>query len=203
MFSLQAHQLRVAAVAKTICEKLENSIDSKSILTACLLHDMGNILKFDLNLFPQFLEPEGLEYWQKVKQEFEEKYGSDEYKANIAIAEEFKVKPKILDLISSIGFEKIEKYFLVKNLEKMICEYADCRVAPTGIVSLDERLFDLEKRYGSRHFGQKDKHMRQKYYDLERQSEKYIFEKIAMKPEEISEEALNDTIQELKLFKLS
>src|SRR3989344_7719535 len=99
MPSLQLHMFRVTSVAQIICESLgENVIlvseahpesgswtsqdDAKNnILSACLLHDMGNILKFNLDLFPEFLQPEGKEYWQKVKDSFEKKYGKDEHEA--------------------------------------------------------------------------------------------------------------------------
>ncbi|MEN8252894.1 MAG: HD domain-containing protein [Patescibacteria group bacterium] len=203
MPSLQQHQLRVAAVAKLICENFTNHIDSKSIITACLLHDMGNILKSDLTLFPDFLKPEGLEYWQVVKEEFREKYGDDEHWASMLISKELGVKQKVLDLIDGIGFENIEKHFSAKDLENMICEYADCRVAPHGVVSLDERLTDLEERYGFRYPDSDHKNMRQKFYDLARRSETYIFKNLIIKPKDISAEALNDTIPELRLFEIS
>ena len=52
---LQTHQLRVAAVAKTICEHLWPKLsDMRTIISTCLVHDMGNIIKFDLDKFPKF-----------------------------------------------------------------------------------------------------------------------------------------------------
>lgn len=203
MPSLQQHQLRVAAVAKTVAESADQTLDIKSIITACLLHDMGNILKFDLGVFPDFLQPDGLEYWQSVKAEFRQKYGNDEHEANLAIAKEIGVSQKVLDLISAIGFLNIESHFKNKDLEKMICEYADCRVMPSGIVNLEERLADLERRYGFKYPSQEQKQLRQKFFTLERQSEGYIFSKAKIKPADISETALNDTILGLKTFEIS
>jgi len=62
MPSLQLHMFRVAGVASVICENFKQPelINQDDIVSACLLHDMGNIIKFNLSLFPQFLEPEGL-----------------------------------------------------------------------------------------------------------------------------------------------
>jgi len=67
MPELARHQLRVAGVAQTIVQACQERLDEDSIVTACLLHDMGNILKFDLTRFPEFLQPEGLDYWQQVQ----------------------------------------------------------------------------------------------------------------------------------------
>src|SRR3989344_2472976 len=87
--NLQLHQLRVAGVASIICDNFDKPLDKGSIITTCLLHDMGNILKFNFDIFPEeFYGKQGRAYWEKVKQEFKEKYGEDEHKATHAIAEE-------------------------------------------------------------------------------------------------------------------
>ena len=86
MPSLQLHQLRMAAVAKLTfcnCKKLVNERD---VILACLFHDMGNILKFDLTKFPEFTQPEGIEYWESVKDEYRKKYGTDQHVATEAVA---------------------------------------------------------------------------------------------------------------------
>jgi 5'-deoxynucleotidase YfbR-like HD superfamily hydrolase len=57
MRNLQLHQLRVAAVGQIICESIPDFDETEEVVTTCLLHDMGNIIKFDLNYFPEFLEP--------------------------------------------------------------------------------------------------------------------------------------------------
>ena len=49
---------------------------------------MGNIIKFDLDVFPQFWEPEGKDHWQQIKDEWIQKYGDDEHAAALAIARE-------------------------------------------------------------------------------------------------------------------
>ena len=59
---LQLHMYRVSAVAWTICDNFDEELDKIKIVAADLLHDMGNIIKFDLKLFPEFLEPEGYDY---------------------------------------------------------------------------------------------------------------------------------------------
>ena len=101
MPKLQLHQLRVTAVAQTICKVFAERVDERTVVTACLFHDMGNIIKFDLTKFPDFLEPEGLEHWSQVKKEFEEKYGFDQHAATLMIARELGLSVPVLECIDS------------------------------------------------------------------------------------------------------
>src|SRR3954471_17109842 len=101
MPALQQHQLRVAAVAAIICDSLPG-IDKEAVITACLFHDMGNIIKSDLSYFPEFTKPEGIVYWGKVKQDYIRKYGRDEHTATIAIAKEIGLPEKVMNCLDAI-----------------------------------------------------------------------------------------------------
>ncbi len=149
MPQLQIHMYRVAAVANLICENFQINIDRRSIISTCLLHDMGNIIKFDLTKFPEFNEPQGIEYWQMVKQNFIDKYGTDEHVATTEIALEVGASLRALELTNAIGFLKSVSVYESNEMEKMICLYADMRVAPSGIVSLKDRLDDFDSRYAA------------------------------------------------------
>lgn len=199
MPQLQLHMLRVAGVATLITDNLPQAVDKDSIVSACLLHDMGNIIKFDLELFPEFSQAEGKEYWQNVQAEFVTEYGTDVYQANLRIAEEVGVSEKVLALIEAIGFAQMKTNFEEQNLEKMICEYADCRVAPQGVVSLTERLADLEQRYGEKYPGEEESQKRLLFADFARQTEQYIFEKCTLTPEELTEDRVFPTLEALLL----
>ena len=49
MPSLQLHMYRVTAVASRIVDNWKGqNLDKKEIIIACLLHDIGNIIKFKL-----------------------------------------------------------------------------------------------------------------------------------------------------------
>ena len=147
MPSLQLHQLRVAAIAKRICGNLKHSANENEVLLACLFHDMGNIIKSDLRYFSEFVEPEGLEYWQRVKNDFVEKYGSDHHHANVAIAREIGLPARSIELIGNIGFSQLRKVAADDALDRKIVQYADIRVGPHGILSLRERLYEGRERY--------------------------------------------------------
>ncbi len=147
MPSLQLHQLRVASVAKMIGESLLVPIDNDTVVTACLFHDMGNIIKSDLSIFPEFCEPEGIDYWQSVKTSFIKKYGTNEHTAIFTIAKEIGISEEALSCIAHIGFSKFEQVAQSECYEFKIATYADARVGPHGVLTLDERLAESKKRY--------------------------------------------------------
>ena len=197
MPNLQEHMLRVAAVASLICDNFDESLPKDDIITACLLHDMGNIIKFKLDAFPEFLEPEGLSYWQKVKNEYVNKYGNNEYLASTTIAKELEVSDHILELIKAISFLDAPKHALGGDFSKKIVEYCDDRVNPFGIVSLEERFLDLRRRYMHRGGNTPE---RQAFEKAVRQMEKQIFAKCKIKPEDINDETARAVISRLKDF---
>lgn len=147
MPNLQQHQYRVAGVAAVICAEYPSSVDRDAVITACLLHDMGNIIKFDLSYFPQFVEKEGIEYWQKVKDEFTQQYGKNPHHATLEIAKKIGVSERVCELIDTVLFNRAKKNWESSDFSQKICAYADMRVAPYGVVSLAERLEDGRKRY--------------------------------------------------------
>lgn len=197
MSNLQEHMLRVASVASQICDSLDIEVDKESILTACLLHDMGNILKFELGYFPKFLEPEGLQYWQKVKDEYENKYGKDEHVATIKIVQELNVPQRILDLINAISFLGAPDVAAGSDFGKKIVEYCDDRVNPFGVVSLKGRLMDLRKRHA--HYGDSTPELKA-FENAAKQMEDQIFSNCKIKPEDITDESIAPIMEELKGF---
>lgn len=190
--------LRVGAVAKTICEHFKGEpIDMTSVVAACLLHDMGNIIKFDLTRFPSFLEPKGLVYWENVQEKYKERYGTQEHIATELILEEIGVTDRVRELVQTIDFYKAEENAGTDDFEKKICDYADNRVDPNGIVSLDERLLDLQKRYGKKYPGSENEQRRELYGKYLHQIEDQIFAHCNISPESITNESVNGTITSL------
>ena len=200
--NLQLHQLRVAQVAKLICDNFEEQVDTQSIVAACLLHDMGNILKFNFDVFPEFTQPEGKDYWETVKQEFKEKYGNDEHHATLEIAKDLHIEDHILELIDAIGFPNADKNVAQDNFGKKICGYSDMRVAPKGINSLLDRLSDARKRYvdipNAKWTIESFLYHQNHWQEIEKQ----IFAKCRITPSYISEETVNPQIKDLKNFEI-
>lgn len=201
MPNLQMHQLRVAAVAKYVCENLNLEVDKNSIITACLLHDMGNIIKFKLEQFPEFLKPEGLDYWNNIKYNFILKYGNNEHVASREIAKELGVSSKVLDLIDCIDSHNVEIIKMDEDFNKKICLYADNRVTPIGISSVEERSLEAKERYVNHpHSFSEEKRI---FYvknvvDIENQIMKHCF----VKKDEINDKILEENIKKLLDFSI-
>lgn len=197
MPNLQVHQLRVAAVAKIIAENFNGDLDVESIITACLFHDMGNIIKSDLARFPEFVEEKGIEYWQSVKDEFVQKYGSDENVATRIIAKEIGLNASATECLNHIGFSNLSINEKGNSFENKICNYSDMRVGPHGIVSLEERYIDGRKRYAtSKHVVASDKY--EELAQSGRVMENQIFSQSKIKPEDITDEKIKDLMEELR-----
>ncbi len=196
---LQEHMLRVTAVASLICDNLTISVNKEDIVVACLLHDMGNLIKSNLKLFPEFLEPEGLEYWQKVKDEFIKKYGSDEHEATAKILKEIGVSDNILYLADQNRFVFLCKHRDSDDMHIKIIKYADTRVGPHGILSFEERMGESTERYKNEKYGPMNEG-RSKLIACGKEIEQQIFAKCRIKPEDITDETTKSTILRLKDF---
>lgn len=163
MPSLRDHMFRVAGVANLIGTKLravpsslpENAQaftpqDLKDVIEAALLHDLGNIAKFDLEYFPEFLAPQGLKYWQEVQEQSWAKYGKNAHTTTMLMLDELNISPRVKELVDAVSFNKAKKNRDTPDYALKLVAYSDMRVDPHGVVSLDERFKDGEKRYQSR-----------------------------------------------------
>ena len=198
--ALQLHQFRVTGVALQIIGSIDVAVDADSIIVACLLHDMGNIIKFNLDYFPEFLEPEGLEYWQNVQNEYIEKYGRDEHQATLAIARELGMSEEVVANIDAVGFPNWCIASEHEDWNRKICVYADIRVAPKSVVSLEERLEDGMKRYGGKYPELETK--RFELYDCIRDIESQIFSHMTITPSDITDASIASRIEALKNFEI-
>ncbi len=201
--ALQTHQLRVAGVVAAFLEFTNYRFDVKSILSACLLHDMGNILKFNLELYPELLEPEGKAYWTEVQEKYKARYGNDEHFATQQIMTEIGVTDRVKELVNAIGFSQTKENFLSGDLEKMLCEYADDRVTPWRVVSLDERIEDLRMRYSAQYSGRDHEEKRLIFADFARKIEDRLFTLTTHRPDEITETLVQSFEPDLRAWRLT
>lgn len=201
MPSLQLHMLRVTSVAKYICESINVKVNTPQIIEACLLHDMGNILKFNMDLFPEFFQPEGKEYWQHIKEDFELRYGTNEHEATLHIAKELGVEKRVLELIDVFQFSLAKENYESHDMDRMICAYADMRVKPSQVVSLEERLLDGRNRFKLRHLEEDESFFNAMSLYLNN-IEKEIFSKTVITPLDINEKTITPYIEELRKVEL-
>jgi hypothetical protein len=88
------------------------------------MHDLGNIVKFDLKRYPEYLgkELKRRDFWAKKQKEMIKKYGKDDHEANLKILREIGADDKIVKIISKKSF-KYFKSWAVWNcfLKRAIC----------------------------------------------------------------------------------
>jgi hypothetical protein len=196
---LQEHMLRVAAVGKIICKKSKEPVDTRDVVLTCLLHDMGNIIKFDMKKFPEFIGSQGLERWQKVQKEYQAKYG-DEHIATDAIVKELKVPEEVINLISLVGIRHSQENVELDNWNSKICCYSDMRVGPYGIISINQRVDDLKVRYKGKVLDKDNQIENWRMFLIK--LEEQIFSRSNIKPEDVNDESIADIKESLKYFEI-
>ena len=198
--NVRRHMFSVAGVAKQICENCTEKIDSTDLIATCLIHDLGNIIKMNLTSEDKIklLDKEDvqkLDYFKKKQEEFWKKYGKDDNIANELIAKELGVNDEVIYLLENKAIEHKPIDFWKDDLPLLILAYADCRVSPHGVVSMQERIDE----YAHRNEFHKDKEKMDKSKEFEEFSklmESELFKKMKIKPEEINEESIKKYIQE-------
>lgn len=196
--NLQEHLLSVTAVASVISDNFKKPLAKNDILTACLLHDVGNIIKFnfDINLFG-WSDTE-IEELKTIQKEFAQKYNNDEHHATIEIAKEIGVSDRVIDLLNAVGFSVACENVGHEDYEKKICSYSDMRVAPHGVVPLKKRFEDGQKRYPNKGT--------LAWVDEKRTClevvEKQIFEHSFITPDEVTDESIKSVKESLRSFEI-
>lgn len=192
---LQEHMLRVAAVAKQICDSVNTEVDVDTVVKSCLLHDMGNLIKSKLDSAPELFEPEGVEYWEKVKAEMIKNYGSDVHVATLKIVSEVTNEEKIIALVNEMAFDEIKEIAKSGSLEVRLALYADMRIGFNGVISIDARFDDIRDRYVPRgRFTEEELELRR---SSAKQIEKEIFTNSSISPEDITDESTAEIQKEL------
>lgn len=191
--------VRVAAVAEMVCEHSPLSINKEVAVSACLLHDMGNLIKVNFAAAPELFDPEGVGYWQEVQAEMIEMYG-DVGSATRAIVHEIMPLQAVENTIKQASFKKMKEIAESGTLEEKLLEYADMRVALNGIVLMGERFNDIRERYTPHH------HSIEYIDELEAAAgkiEKELFEDVAIDPEDITEETTAEIQKQLRSWEIT
>jgi hypothetical protein len=200
--NIAEHMYKVAAVADIINSHFKPMIDKKSIIDACLLHDIGKIVEIDLDKFPDFLAPEGKDHWASIKKSFIDKYRTvNEHTATLAIATDLGLNFGALEILHISNFLETLTVKESGEFEKMIALYADLRVGPYGIMPMKERLADLEERYKS-HPKSITKERREFIEKALQEIEQEIFKNTDITPDFITEAMCVERIPKLKEIKI-
>jgi hypothetical protein len=209
--ALQRHQYRVASVARYIAAELleEHALKAaelQALTAAGLLHDMGNIIKFNFNVLPEFLEPEGRDYWERIKARYVMRYGADEHHATLQILDEIGVPARVRELVDAVGFRKVEINLASGDVTRQIVTYADMRVDPHGVVSLQERIQEGRIRWEKNHGAESDDLPQENSASYARcvtcfeEMEQRVFERMRLGPADVTDAAIAPVMEELREF---
>lgn len=150
--NLRLHMYRVASVAEMICDSLPGaSVNNSNVVAACLLHDLGNIVKFDLKSDSSAgllcLDGKDLDYWLEVKKDMTARYGAVDHVATHNMLSELGVDARLMSMMDNMG-RMFGSGSAAGNgdLEADICGYSDCRVGPDGVQSVTDRITAFYER---------------------------------------------------------
>lgn len=186
---LQTHQVRVAVVGKIVAEVSTQDIDSNLIISTCLLHDIGAIVKFDFGPLLQdkmkgLCPAADLPHWIAVQEKIRARYGHEEHEATGNIIAELGFTDA-LALFGDMGFSEMHRILAAGNRTAMIAQYADMRVGPYGILPLEERVNEVIERYADVPSWKARVDESRTYLPLAREMETRLFDGIQLQPEAI------------------
>lgn len=147
--NLQQHMLLTAKTAIAISEHWNGiPFNHQKIILACLLHDLGNLIKFDLKKYPEFLgeESKNRQFWKRTQEKMIAAYGSDEHLATEKMLKELHINSEVIRLILEKTFANACTIEKVDDWPLKILLYCDFRVGPYGILPLKERVKELMER---------------------------------------------------------
>jgi hypothetical protein len=193
--NLQEHLLRVTKVGLYISDKWVGKIDPNIIKIAGLLHDIGNIVKFDFKTHPEFLgeEQSRVSYWIAAKDEIVKKYGADDHMATEAMLKEIGIDKRIVHLVLSKSFANSIKTKDSNNWELKVMYYADLRVGPYGVIPLKQRLDEVLGRLDKYKDLKNLNELISACYDLEKQIQK----KVTFNLRSLNDQVIKDDNQKL------
>lgn len=207
---LQNHMLRVAAVGKWIIEHWNNhsiKLNEEDIIEVLLLHDIGNIVKGEDDnfkaLFPDTYDMESFEYWVNMRNWIREHYGNNDLQATQNIVKEIGISEKLREMIEKKQFYNNRKTYENTDYAIKICAYADQRVAPEGIMSLNGRLNEAIKRYQNVKDASVNRSDRKVLIQFAKKIEEQIFENVNGTPDQITDESVEVYISDLKCHKFN
>lgn len=147
--NLAEHMLRTAGVGYFVASNWkEKGVDVNLTTAACLLHDVGNLVKFDLD--NPIVEIDDPEKWRRIQKKYWDKYGKNTHDVTIQIIEELG-REDVVGVIEEEGevYGKSVEVIKGASLPTQFLLYSDVRVMPHGVTGMQDRIDDLQARYGN------------------------------------------------------
>ena len=193
--NLREHMERAACVGQLICDNFNGpKINKEDIIAALLIHDLGNIVKMDLET-PDGLkllgkEAQNITHWKKVQQQIIKKYGTDDHKVTEKMASELNTTQRLRFILNHKILLKNDFILNAADYDIKIAAYCDQRIGPFGILPLTVRFAEIKERYGKRTGTNLNTPKLDFFMECGIKIEEQIFKHIALNPEDIN----NNTI---------
>lgn len=148
--NLQEHMLYVASLSKIIVDNWTGpTINKNAIIQASLFHDIAKPLHFDLEKQAQYgMSQTDIQKLKNHQQTLKDAFGDDEHICTVKIFENMGCSVTARTIINNFEWINIPQLEKIKDLNSLIPIYADMRIGPMGIVTLQNRLHDLKQRTG-------------------------------------------------------
>jgi hypothetical protein len=196
---MQMHMFRAAAAGEMVIDNwFGPKINGNDIIAALLLHDLGNIVKMDVEdengVSAKLLKEHNdkpMDFWREKKKEMIKKYSENDHDATNKMIEELDV-PKEVKFIVTKGIFLDNDFTLASdNWELKIKAISDQRIGPWGVLSLKERFEDVKIRYLKRTSGSSINHPKaQEYINCAFKLQEQVFANCKIKPEDINDSTI-------------
>jgi hypothetical protein len=147
--NLRIHMLTVAGLVRELQSHWNGpGLPWEDVIKAALLHDVGNVVKFDLDNFPELLgsEIDRKEYWHGQQQKLLAKYGADDHAATDRMLDELGIAEVIRSVIQKKSFGNAKEIAASDDWLPKILLYCDLRVLPGRVGTLTERVDEFKRR---------------------------------------------------------
>lgn len=202
--NLARHMLRVGAVTRLILDHWTGpDLDERTMMRIALLHDTGNILKFDFDGHPHLLEEEqgNLAYWKKLQAQWADRFANED-EMTYAIAAECGLEPDAIAMMRDMGYGLMDRIAQEERFERKIVKYADMRAAPFGILPLRDRLEEGRKRYAKHPAITIDPSRTDTLLQAAFEVERQIMAHCTLSPQDITEEAVAPVMETLLSYEI-
>ena len=140
--------------------------ETELIQATCLVHDLGNVLKKHDR---QIINYPGQEKAVAIAAS----YGQHPNEATIGMLQSIQTDGSVVELVRQMEPTNWSSLIDSNNWLAKICAYADMRVAPTGIATLEERKDEVQKRTGKVHT---------EYYEVALEMQRQVLRRANMDP---------------------
>jgi hypothetical protein len=201
--NLQLHMLRVTGVALVIAENwMGSTLDTRLLCRVLLLHDIGNIVKIDVEKLPHETWEENFTSIQETQAKMRHRFGSNDHLASAEIACEVGLTASEIDFLNAKIFIKNDLTLASHDYNLKIAAYADQRVAPTGVVGLLERLNEAKTRYRNKPGSSMNNPRTDHLIQCAIQIEKQIMQYCSLQPDEITDARTMSFTKKLEAFSI-